>query len=315
MNFSIKEASGKIRPGVAVIGGGVAALVAVISQAAPHIVRFGADQMVSFALHPQRTSEPQQWEWVRVHREPFEVEASDGTILRGFFIPARAGTPVGTVVILHGHMSCADQMAWFAEQAVKAGFNAVVYDARAHGESGGNVCSFGIHEAGDAKQIARYVKETHPGPVFLWGISMGAAVGAQALAGETPFSGGVLFSPFSNLDAMISATLAEQGLWWVPGLTGDIRSRIQEVIGVPPSEVSPVNAAANIRVPVLVVHGERDMKIPVAHGVAVFHAIPGSNKEFLQLPDAGHDDMVAMEKPWGKSTLRRVFSFFLGKLR
>lgn len=309
MSISLKDVAGKIRPGVAVVGGGVAALAAVISQAAPHVVRFGAAQMVNIAFYPERAEDPQQWEWFPADREPFTVTAEDGTALCGFFLPSRSARPAGTVIILHGHMSCADHMAWYAQEAVKAGFNAVVYDARAHGKSGGNVCTFGIHEAEDARQIARKIGISHAGPVFLWGISMGAAVGAQALSGDTPFSGGVIFSPFSNLDAMISATLLQRGLWWVPGLPDAVRSRIRESIGAAPIDVSPESAARDIRVPVLVVHGRKDEQIPVTQGRAVFEAIPDAGKELLELPEAGHDDLVEWKKPWGKKTLKHVFAF------
>jgi len=280
-----------------------------MSEAYPHVLRFGAEQMAGIAFYPARTVDPQQWTWFPLKREELEVTTEDGTILRGYFLPGKKASG-GTVVILHGHMSCADHVAWFAQEAVNAGFNAVVYDARAHGRSGGNVCSFGIHEAEDARLIARQVIRTNPGPVFLWGISMGAAVGAQALAGDTPFSGGVLFSPFSNLDAMVSVTLDQRGLWWVPGLRDTIRASAREIIGADPSDVSPENAAAKIQVPVLVVHGRLDDRIPFTHGRAVFEAIPDTRKEYLELPDAGHDDLVAHKKPWGRTTLRRVLDFF-----
>ena len=298
----------KLRSPLVLIGAVLATCAALVTLAIPFVTRFGADQMVNFEFCPPRAEDPQQWEWYPQKREAFEVTADDGTILHGYFLPAEAEKPTGTVVIL-GHMSCADQMAWYAQQVVKTGFNAVLYDARAHGKSGGSVCSFGLHEAGDAKMIARHVKSTHPGPVFLWGTSMGAVVGAQALSGNTPFSGGVLFSPFSNLDAMIAVTLHARRVWWVPGLANDVRKRIREVIGVSASEVSPEKAAAEIRVPVLIVHGSMDVQIPVSQGRLVFDAIPDARKEFLELPEADHDDIVAMETPWGKKTLQRTLDF------
>jgi len=308
MSFSLKSAAKTIRPGMAVICGGAVAAAAIVSEAYPHFIRFAADQMANIAFYPVRTEDPQQWNWIPQKWEEFEVVAEDGTVLHGYFLPAK-NSPAGTVVILHGHMSCADHMAWYTQQAVKAGFNAVVYDARAHGRSAGRLCSFGIHEAGDARLVARNVARNHPGPVFLWGISMGAAVGAQALAGDTTFSGGVLFSPFSNLDAMVSVTLDQRGLWWVPGLRDTIRASIREIIGADPSDVSPENAATKIQVPVLIVHGRLDNRIPFTHGRAVFEAIPDTRKEYLELPDAGHDDLVEGKKPWGSGTLQRVFDF------
>ena len=257
-----------------------------------------------------KASDPDQWERYPSKREKFEVEARDGTLLRGYVIPA-VDSPRGSIVILHGHMSCADRMAWRAQQASLAGFNAVVYDARAHGRSGGVICTFGLHEAEDARVIAWCVQKFLPdcGPMSLWGMSMGAAVGALALSGKTPFSSGVLFAPFSDLDTMISATLSQQGIPPSSLLSSDSRAKIQGLIGVDPAKVSPLRAAANIRVPVLVVHGTKDARIPIAQGHAVFEAIPHLRKEFIEIPEAGHSDLTDLEKPWGKSTLTRVFDF------
>jgi len=297
----------KLSAPLARVGEGLAAGAALVAQAVPLVTRFGAEQMVNFAFYPQRSEDPQQWEWFPQKRESFQVAAEDGTILHGYFLPSKAKN--GTVVILHGHMSCADHMAWYAQQVVKAGLNAVVYDARAHGKSDGDFCGFGLMESGDAKMIAKYLAKKHTGPITLWGISMGAAVGAQALAGDTPFSSGVLFSPFSNLDAMISATLQARGIWWVPGMADDLRKRVREVIGVDASEVSPEKAAAKIRVPVLIVHGTKDEQIPVAQGRVVFDAVADKRKEFFELQEAGHDDLIDFKKAWGKKTLRRTLDF------
>lgn len=294
------------------VGIGIAAVTIAALSASSNIVPFIADWMVKFAFYPNRMSDPEQWKWSPLDRVPFEVKAVDGTVLRGLFASSKINPSVGTIVFLHGHGSCADHMAFAAKQAADAGFNAVVYDARAHGKSDGSVCSFGIKEADDAKQIAQYLQNDRGirGPIFLWGFSLGASVGAQALAGDTPFSGGVLFSPFSDLDAIISSVLVKKGLWWLPGLKGTIQTKAREVIGVLPSEVSPQRAATQIRVPVLIVHGTCDARIPVEQGRAVYEAIPHTEKEFLQLPNGGHEDLIDMKKPWGAKTLAHVFEYF-----
>ncbi len=273
-----------------------------------HLLRVNIARITDEFFVPPRISDPEQWEKFPSKREKFEVEATDGILLRGSVVPAE-GCPLGTIVILHGHMSCADRMAWRAQQASLAGFNAVVYDARAHGRSGGEICTFGLREAEDARVIAWCIQKFFPdcGPISLWGMSMGSAVGAQALAGNTPFAGGALFAPFSDLDAMISATLTQQGIPPSSLIASNSREKIRELIGADPADVSPLRAAANIHVPVLVVHGSKDARIPIAQGRAVFEAIPHLQKDFLELPEAGHSDLTDLEKPWGKSTLTRVF--------
>ena len=102
-----------------VMGVGLIVLVVLVVAFSPLAIQFGAEEMVNFALYPQRTEEPQQWEWFPAAREPFEVAADDGTLLEGYFLPSKEKNPPGTIVILHGHLSCADQMAGFAHDVVE----------------------------------------------------------------------------------------------------------------------------------------------------------------------------------------------------
>jgi pimeloyl-ACP methyl ester carboxylesterase len=65
------------------------------------------------------------------------------------------------------------------------------------------------------------------------------------------------------------------------------------------AEVSPRAAAARIRVPVLLIHGERDTDTPPSHSRAIF-AAPGGPKELVIVPGAGHDDTLASADVWAR---------------
>lgn len=53
---------------------------------------------------------------------------------------------------------------------------------------------------------------------------------------------------------------------------------------------NPVNHVAKFRVPMLVIHGQQDFRIPVEQGVALFHALQrkGVESKFLYFPDENH---------------------------
>ena len=65
----------------------------------------------------------------------------------------------------------------------------------------------------------------------------------------------------------------------------------------------------SLKLHVLVVYGGKDDRIPVVQGRAVFEAIPDARKQILELPDAGHDDLINFEKPWGGNILKRMLAF------
>ena len=58
-------------------------------------------------------------------------------------------------------------------------FDVIAYDSRAHGDSGGDACTYGYFEKEDLRRVLDTVP---PGPVVLIGTSLGAAVALQAAA-------------------------------------------------------------------------------------------------------------------------------------
>jgi fermentation-respiration switch protein FrsA (DUF1100 family) len=71
-----------------------------------------------------------------------------------------------------------------------------------------------------------------------------------------------------------------------------------------PSAVVPdaypnIRRIAGLRAPVLVIHGDRDEIVPVAHGRALFEAAPGP-KRIEIVRGAGHNDLLdAMGASYG----------------
>jgi hypothetical protein len=47
-----------------------------------------------------------------------------------------------------------------------------------------------------------------------------------------------------------------------------------------------------VRVPTLIIHGERDWIIPVGDAEALYEASPATSKTFVRIPGAGHNDLM-----------------------
>ena len=112
----------------------------------------------------------------------------------------RPERPVGALVIVHGYGEHATRHADLARSAQEAGWDAVAFDQRGHGESPGvpgGVPGFGRTLA-DLEELFRLVRATDPQlPVLLFGHSMGGAIALRcatrhpaevtALALSSPF--------------------------------------------------------------------------------------------------------------------------------
>ncbi len=216
---------------------------------------------------------------------------SDGATLRGWVFPARTRARAGTVVYLHGVADNRASGTWIAERLVRAGFDVVTYDSRAHGESTGAACTYGFHEKRD---LARVLDRLGVERVTLLGVSLGAAVALQAAAEDPRIAAVVSVSTFSSLEEIARDRV---------GRVASDR-QVAEAIALAEQEarfeaarVSPVAAAARLRIPVLVLHGAEDTETRPEHSRRVYAALAGPKRLEL-VAGAGHDD--ALWKAWGE---------------
>jgi fermentation-respiration switch protein FrsA (DUF1100 family) len=61
---------------------------------------------------------------------------------------------------------------------------------------------------------------------------------------------------------------------------------------------SPLLAAAEVKVPVLLVHGTHDWQTPGWHSEELFKRLGSSDKRICWVEGAGHADVIAMPAVW-----------------
>jgi alpha-beta hydrolase superfamily lysophospholipase len=168
-------------------------------------------------------------------REDFNVHAPDGVLLRGWLV--RAPHPNGNwVVLFHGVADNRVGVIGQSEFLLRAGYNVVMMDARAHGASDGAIATYGWLERNDTRAIldalvlnevarsmndrvrsvdwklarAREAKwqklfpagQPRPGTpqhIFALGESMGAGIALQSAAVDPRIEGVVAEASFANL--------------------------------------------------------------------------------------------------------------------
>jgi pimeloyl-ACP methyl ester carboxylesterase len=210
----------------------------------------------------------------------------EGIALAGWFFPAH-GKPTGfTIVFLHGVGDNRAASLELVRLLVPMGFDVVAYDGRAHGESTGEACTYGFREKRDLSLVLDQLGARR---AILIGCSLGAEVALQAAADDPRVAGVLASASFADLRSVVheraprAATSAQ--------VERALASAEAEG-GFDASRVSPVLAAARIRVPVLLVHGERDPWTRVAHAKRILEAL-GGPKRLLVVGGAGHDVPLA----------------------
>jgi alpha-beta hydrolase superfamily lysophospholipase len=249
-------------------------------------------------------------------REDFVVGAPDGVMLSGW--KARPRQPNGAwVLVFHGMSDNRAGPLGQAQLLLRHGYSLLMMDARAHGESGGSMATFGWMERRDTQAItdALYATET-PGILVALGTSMGAAIALQSAGMEPRIAGVVAESAFRNLREV---TYDYAGLKWMPWLgmtlfrpaTWTALAIAEPEGGFAAEEVSPEKAVAARAFPVLLICDALDGTIPCRHSRSIFEAATGP-KQLWEVPGARHARALGTAPAEYE---RRVISFLEGLRR
>ena len=194
----------------------------------------------------------------------------------------------GLVVYLHGVGDNRTSGIGIAQHFTALGFDVLAYDSRAHGESGGDACTYGFYEKHD---LSRVLDQMARGPVLAFGISLGAAIALQAAAEDPRITLVVAVAPFSDLRTVA----AERVPFFASRANIDEAFRLAETeAAFRADQVNPAAAAAKIHAPVLVIHGADDRETPPAHSERVYRALAGPKKLVL-VPGAHHNDALTAD--------------------
>jgi len=230
-------------------------------------------------LHPQRRP------MTRVPDQAFEAVEFDGAgvKLKGWWF--HAGGKRGTIVVLHGVADNRGASVGIAQRFTARGFDVVAYDSRAHGESGGDACTYGFYEKEDLRRVLDRVGAR---PIVLFGFSMGAAIALQEAAVDPRVAAVVAVSSYSDLR---TAASERAPFFASKGNLADAFSLAEAEGKFRVDDVSPVAAAARITAPTLLVHGEKDDETPAAHSQRIFAALH-EPKRLILVANARHNHVL-----------------------
>ena len=227
--------------------------------------------------------------------------ASDGTKLSAWYVrPERWNGD--SVILLHGVGDNREGMTSYALMFLNAGYAVLMPDARGHGESGGNLSTYGLLESGDIRDwsgwlAARKPAMERPNPnscLYLFGESLGAAIALQATA-VTPHLCAVAAEDSFASFREIGYVRVAQGLGASVGFTHVVAwptvnfaflyARLRD--GLDFNRASPEQDLAQSRIPALLIAGVEDTNIPAWNSERIAKRA-GSAAELWLVPGAGH---------------------------
>jgi uncharacterized protein len=205
---------------------------------------------------------------------PFEdvwFKSADGTDLNGWFINGAPWNPL--VVYFHGNGGNLTDNLGYIKLLHARGYPIFIFDYRGYGRSKGKpLGEEGLYQ--DARGALAYLSARgwRQERMIYFGQSLGAAVALQS-ALELPPAGLVMEGSFTNMNEIVKYTSAFGYYavgWWGIDMPFDNLAKIP-----------------SLKVPLLMIHGERDLVAPLEMTVRLYQRAPDPKKLYI-IPRGGH---------------------------
>lgn len=209
-----------------------------------------------------------------MHFEEVYFSAADGTQLHGWFIPGRGDD---TLVWFHGNAGNISNRVYNMMLLYQhVGANVFIFDYRGYGLSDGKPSEKGVYSDGEgALEYLRSRDDIDHDRLVLFGRSLGGCVVAE-LAMRHRVKAVILESSFTSVDAMARYNR--------PAITFFVPSRL-----LVKSRFDSIKKMPRIHSPVMIVHGDKDVTVPIRMGRELFNAA-NEPKLFYEIKGATHDD-------------------------
>ena len=203
-------------------------------------------------------------------------DTEDGLRLAAWYWPAEASEDLGsgrsvTALVCHGNAGHRGHRLRWMQQLRRLGLNVLVFDYRGYGDNPGSPSEEGLYL--DAKGALRWLQQNVEGEIVYFGYSLGSGV-ASELARAHPPAALVLQAPFMSVPLRAAEMYP---FLWIKPLVRD--------------EFANVNKVGSLRMPKLIIHGDRDEVVPVHHGERIFEVAREPQELWIRV-GLGHERLT-----------------------
>ncbi|RKG56291.1 alpha/beta fold hydrolase [Corallococcus sp. AB011P] len=214
------------------------------------------------------------------------LRTDDGVELRGWYVPSRNKA---AWVLAHGLSQTRMDLLPEARVLRDAGYGVLLFDLRAHGQSGGETSTWGDKERQDVRAALAYVRaqpDVEPARVGALGFSIGSAAVAEVAAKDPQVAAVVLLSPFNTLWLAAAYDFRRFGVVTQTGALVPFWRR-----GIALDEVRTIDAVDHIKPrPLFIVAGTDESGQPLLDELFAHVA---SYAQTWRIPGASHGNFAA----------------------
>ncbi|MFA5290290.1 MAG: alpha/beta hydrolase [Candidatus Izemoplasmatales bacterium] len=241
-------------------------------------------------------AESKAW-YDRAPKEVMKIHGYDGTLLTGVFLPSYDEKSNNIAIVMHGYQSQATDMIFIARMYNNMGFKVMMVDQRGHGNSEGSRTGFGQIERYDLRKWIHYALRTYGSQdqILLHGVSMGAATVMLAANMALPNNVKLVVADcgFTTLRKLFFHTTHPKiALALYPGVSCINFYFNRFFLG----SVSPLIAIRKSKLPLFLIHGKMDHKVPFAMAEQLLETSKAPFKELFAVDDANHTEAFIKAK-------------------
>jgi uncharacterized protein len=210
----------------------------------------------------------------------------------------------GMVLLFHGFGSSKDECTRSATFFFKEGYDVLLTDFRAHGNSTGNESTAGYVEDKDVVTAYRFAESKGAKTILMWGVSMGAATILNAVANDNLQPKKIFLDcPYASfLDAtkgflrLVHAPespTAEMMMFW-----GSVEN------GTWAFNNKPAEYAKKVTIPTLLMRGKKDVRVSQAETEQIFQNLAATDKQLVIFDESPHGAIIKFEKEKWEATVK-----------
>lgn len=215
---------------------------------------------------------------LKTNVQEVRFKSANGKLLHGTYFAKEGAKQV--LLFSHGNGGNIAHRLPAVIHMLNLGASVLVYDYQGYGQSEGDPSVGGIVEDGiGAYDFLNKVKGWKPSQIIAYGESLGCAVTCQ-ISKQREVAGVVLQSGFSSLP-----TAARDRFIWL-NLFPDFT--------FPQPQLNNCEILAQSKVPLLLIHGEKDEILPIKYADQMYKAAT-AKKQFIRLKHSGHNDVLNLD--------------------
>lgn len=243
------------------------------------------------SIHPQKIVTELEPSDFGLEYEEVNFRSRDGIKLSGWLIPNN--NTKAAIIVMHGYPADKANLLGIAEFLAKD-FNVLLFDFRSFGKSEGSYTTAGYLERNDLLGAINFLeKEKNLTKIGLYGFSLGGAV--ALMTEHKNVKAIVTDSSYAKLSNMIEHMyrfffILKYPLAYLTKLYGILFLRANI------DDASPVDNMKNLKIPVLLIHAEKDSQIPVNEAYLLHKANKKTELWIVENADHGMTHSINPEK-------------------